>query len=244
MSSIPTVSDSKRLFYSAHPRPINTLYRRVVEELLVEMHLLSVNGSFRYDAVYALGVVTVFDTFMAGYEPTADVDSIFTALCRSIQTEPEQFRRDSQQLVDVVRQSDATAVLTSLTTADGQAPQPLQQILSDIGARPDFKYSRLFGVGLFTLLETLDPERVKDAEQLKTTVEQISGHYHLPADKLLKDLALYRSNIEKMAQARITMEEAIAAERKKRDQREQEKAAAATGSTEPAAEAATPSDPA
>ncbi len=232
MSSIPTVSDSKRLFYSAHPRPINTLYRRVVEELLVEMHLLSVNSSFRYDAIYALGVVTAFDTFMSGYQPTADVDSIFTALCRGVHSDLDQYRRDSQQLVEVVSQSDPQALLTSLTTADGQAPQPLQQILSDIGNRPDFKYSRLFGIGLFTLIETADAERVKDPEQLKTIVEQISGHYRLPADKLVKDLALYRSNLEKMVQARITMEEAIAAERKKRDQREQEKAAAAAAATE------------
>ncbi|MFM6586777.1 MAG: photosystem II biogenesis protein Psp29, partial [Microcystis panniformis] len=33
MDKIRTVSDSKRDFYTRHTRPINSVYRRVVEEL-------------------------------------------------------------------------------------------------------------------------------------------------------------------------------------------------------------------
>ncbi|MFM6220517.1 MAG: photosystem II biogenesis protein Psp29, partial [Dolichospermum sp.] len=57
MNNVRTVSDTKKTFYTLHTRPINTIYRRVVEELMVEMHLLSVNVDFSYDAIYALGVV-------------------------------------------------------------------------------------------------------------------------------------------------------------------------------------------
>ncbi|MGE5656123.1 MAG: photosystem II biogenesis protein Psp29, partial [Actinomycetota bacterium] len=38
-------------------------------------------------------------------------------------------------------------------------------------------------------------------------------------EKVTKDLDLYRSNLEKMAQVRIVMEDALQAERKKREQR-------------------------
>jgi len=41
VNNVRTVSDTKRAFYTLHTRPINTIYRRVVEELIVEMHLLS-----------------------------------------------------------------------------------------------------------------------------------------------------------------------------------------------------------
>ena len=58
VDSVRTVSDTKREFYALHTRPIDSVYRRVIEELLVEMHLLSVNHDFQYDAVYALGVVS------------------------------------------------------------------------------------------------------------------------------------------------------------------------------------------
>jgi len=43
---------------------------------------------------------------------------------------------------------------------------------------------------------------------------------HLPEDKVSKDLDLYRSNLEKMAQARIVLQDVIQAERKKREKRE------------------------
>ncbi len=60
MNNVRTVSETKRAFYGQHTRPINALYRRVVEELMVEMHLLLVNVEFEYDSIYALGVVSVF----------------------------------------------------------------------------------------------------------------------------------------------------------------------------------------
>ena len=72
MNNVRTVSDAKRAFYTLHTRPINSIYRRVVEELMVEMHLLFVNTDFSYDAIYALGVVTAFDRFMQGYRPEHD----------------------------------------------------------------------------------------------------------------------------------------------------------------------------
>ncbi len=73
VSTVRTVSDTKRAFYTLHTRPINSIYRRVVEEMMVEMHLLSVNADFRYDPIYALGVVTTFDRFMLGYRPDTDL---------------------------------------------------------------------------------------------------------------------------------------------------------------------------
>ena len=50
---------------------------------MVEIHLLRVNQDFRYDPIFALGVVNTFDRFMEGYEPATDRDSIFNALCRA-----------------------------------------------------------------------------------------------------------------------------------------------------------------
>jgi hypothetical protein len=43
----------------------------------------------------------------------------------------------------------------------------------------------------------------------------------LSEDKLNKDLDLYRSNLDKMEQALIVMADMLAADRKKRDQRQQ-----------------------
>ena len=75
-----TVSDSKRAFLAAHPHPINSVYRRVIEELLVEMHLLSVNADFKPDPIYYLGIVTSFERLMQGYQPEADKEQIFSKI--------------------------------------------------------------------------------------------------------------------------------------------------------------------
>jgi len=89
VSNVRTVSDTKRAFYNNFDRPVTSVYRRVIEELMVEMHLLSVSGDFVYDPIYALGIVTTFDTFMEGYRPEGDVETIYAALCKSIEAAPE-----------------------------------------------------------------------------------------------------------------------------------------------------------
>ncbi|ABB57585.1 conserved hypothetical protein [Synechococcus elongatus PCC 7942 = FACHB-805] len=245
VTSVPTVSDSKRAFYAAYPRPINPLYRRVVEELLVEIHLLSVNTSFVYDPLFALGVVTAFDSFMSSYRPIEAVGPLFTALTQAVRQNPEQYRHDANAIAEQVRGVGSDTIRQWLTEAEalGNAPELVRSSFQAIAGRSEFKYSRLFAIGLFSLLETAAPDLVQDPEALKTTVTAIAERFHLPSDKLQKDLDLYRSNLEKMEQARITMEEAIQADRRKREQREQEKLAKAAAAEAPAALEASSDNP-
>ncbi len=156
MNTLRTVSDTKRAFYGVHTRPINSIYRRVVEELMVEMHLLSVNVDFRYDPIYALGVVTTFDRFMQGYRPEQDKESIFQAICRAQEQNPDQFRQDAQQLLSQASQGNWE---TLISTSSGGL---LGETLGAIASNPKFKYSRLFIIGLFSLLEAANPDVIKD----------------------------------------------------------------------------------
>lgn len=226
VNNVRTVSDTKRAFYSLHTRPVHSIYRRVVDELMVEMHLLSVNVDFRYDPIYALGVVSAFNRFMQSYNPEADKASIFNALCRSIDADPEQYQRDAAQLEMLARQLSVPQLIETLGQPDritdfGQLREDLQRIVHQQG----FKYSRLFAIGLYSLLETINPDLVKDEKQRTETLKQLCEALHLPDDKLQKDLELYRGNLEKMAQAQLVMEDMLKADRKQREQREQAKAA-------------------
>ncbi|MEM9770261.1 MAG: photosystem II biogenesis protein Psp29 [Cyanobacteria bacterium P01_D01_bin.73] len=248
MNNVRTVSDTKRAFHTAHTRPINSVYRRVVEELMVEMHLLTVGSNFSYTSIYALGVVTTFDRFMAGYEPESDRTSIFSAICSSAgQKDASQFRKDSTALLEAAKGLSADDVVAILKGEGGSggsadaikaAVQPLMDSAT--------KYSRLLGVGLFTILEACDLELIKDKEQLTEFLTAICEPLNLPADKLDKDLELYRGNLEKLAMAQETMKDILEAERKQREQRAkakeesgkevdsekgEEAEAAATGST-------------
>jgi photosystem II biogenesis protein Psp29 len=221
-----TVSDTKRSFYTIHTRPINSIYRRVVEELMVEMHLLSANADFQYDPIYALGVVTAFDRFMLGYAPEADRLSIFNGLCKSLEDDPDRYKQDAHRLESLADRLSGQELLSWLdrsTSFDDTAD--LQASLGAIASNAQFKYSRLFAIGLFALLEKADADMVKDQETRNDAIAKVSAALHLPEDKVSKDLDLYRSNLEKMAQARIVLQDVIQAERKKREKRDTKVAA-------------------
>lgn len=223
MNNVRTVSDTKRTFYNRHTRPINTIYRRVVEELMVEMHLLSVNADFSYNPIYALGVVTTFDRFMQGYLPEEDKESIFNALCQAIEEDPQRYKQDAHRLQALAQSypaKDLIGWLSQTTHLDRDAD--LQEQLQAIANNANFKYSRLFAIGLFSLLELSDPELVKDEKQRTEALKTVASGLHLSDDKFTKDLDLYRSNLDKMAQALIVMADMLAADRKKREQRLQE----------------------
>jgi photosystem II biogenesis protein Psp29 len=229
VNNVRTVSETKRAFYTTHTRPINSIYRRVVEELMVEMHLLAVNADFRYDPIYALGIVTAFNGFMQGYRPEADITSIFEGLCKALQEDPNRYRQDAERLGAIAQRLSDQELISwldqSLPVADAG---DLQETIRAIAHNPQFKYSRLFAIGVYTLLELSNPELTKEESRRTEALKKVCAALNLPEEKFQKDLELYRSNLEKMAQARIVMEDALQAERKKREDREKAKAAAAS----------------
>ncbi|OLP19349.1 photosystem II biogenesis protein Psp29 [Leptolyngbya sp. 'hensonii'] len=230
MTNARTVSDTKRAFYTLHTRPINSIYRRVVDELMVEMHLLSVNVDYRYDPIYALGVVSSFDRFMQFYRPEVDKASIFSALCRSLEADPQQYRQDAEQLQGLAKQLPIKDLILKFSQPDllGEPAELREFLRGRVAQTTPFKYSRLFAIGLYSLLELSDPEATKEEAQRNALLKQFCEGLHLPEDKVTKDLELYRSNLEKIAQAQIVLEDILQADRKKREQRAQEKAGTTT----------------
>jgi photosystem II biogenesis protein Psp29 len=220
VNTVRTVSDAKRDFFQAFPRPINSVYRRVVDELLVEMHLLTVNQTFTYDPVFALGAITAYDRFMLGYEPEAERERILPAICGAVHLNAEQMRHDASTLAELAMRSpsDVKQFLTALTTTENL--EPLAGTINAIAANPKFKYSRLFAIGIFTLLETADPAAMSDNEKRQELIKQVGEAIKLGEEKLSKDLDLYRSNLEKVEQARQMMKDLVEAERKKKEQRD------------------------
>ncbi|MEM8778432.1 MAG: photosystem II biogenesis protein Psp29 [Cyanobacteria bacterium P01_G01_bin.49] len=219
MDNIRTVSDTKREFYRHHLRPINSIYRRFIEELLVEMHLLSVNVDFRYDPIYALGVVTSFERFMQGYSPETDKKSIFEALCQAVGGNSEQYHHDAQIIINQGKEISASDFVDQMKqAASGETKDGmLWETFGAIAQNSRYKYSRLLAVGLYTILMEVDPELVKNEEKRQETINQISEVLSLSSDKLQKDLDLYRSNLDKMQQLLVVIEDTLEADRKKRN---------------------------
>ncbi len=215
MNTVPTVADAKRAFLQAFPKPIESVYRRVVDELLVELHLLRVNQNFRYDEVFALGVATVFDRFMAGYRHEGDREKIFAALCHALTFDRERLQRDAAALQDWATQQPETVRALLIKGEGGEDRVPLaRQALNN----PQFKYSRAFAIGIYTLLELIQAPELAESEPRKQLLAQI-GETWGQGDRLNRDLDLYLSNLEKVNQARQMMVDLVEAERKKREKK-------------------------
>jgi photosystem II biogenesis protein Psp29 len=226
VTKIRTVSDAKRKFFTHYSRPISSIYRRFVEELLVEMHLLSVNIDFNYDPIFALGIVTSFDSFMQGYQPAGELPAIFSALCNAVDKSPEQVKEDGKNVAASAQHIGLDAWVNAAASDHASGDNLLLNTLTAIHQREKFKYSRLFAIGLYTLLANQDPDVKENNEKRQDYLTKLSELLDLSLDKLAKDLDLYRSNLEKVDQLLKVLEDAAEAERKKK-----EKQAAATLAT-------------
>ena len=221
-TELRTVSDTKRDFYTYHTRPINSVYRRVVEELLVEMHLLSVNVDFKTDPIYYLGVVTSFERLMQGYRPEKDKESIFNALGRSVGGDPQVYKEQARSLLELATKKSSEDLIAWLESP--QSEEGIDNIIEPIKAiaqNPNFKYSRLFGVGLYTLIEKANADLLAEEKERNKTFTLLAEKLNLPEEKLKKDIDLYRSSLEKMNQLLQVIEDVLQADRKQREKREE-----------------------
>lgn len=64
----------------------------MLQELIVQQHLMRYKTSYRYDPVFALGFVTIYDKFMEGYSSEDDRNTIFKAYIDALKEDPEQYR--------------------------------------------------------------------------------------------------------------------------------------------------------
>ncbi len=204
---------------------------------MVEMHLLRVNEDFRYDPIFALGVTTSFERFMDGYQPENDKDAIFSALCKAQEADPVQMQKDGQRLTELAQSKSAQEMLDWITQAANSGGDELQWQLRNIAQNPKFKYSRLFAIGLFTLLELSEGNITQDEESLAEFLPNICTVLNISESKLQKDLEIYRGNLDKIAQVRQAMDDILEAQKKRREADQAKK----EGSDDtPAAETSTP----
>lgn len=223
MNQVRTVSDAKRAFYGQHTRPINSVFRRVVEELLVEMHLVSVNVDFRYDPFFALGIVTSYERFMQGYRPESDKVSIFQALCQSVNVSPDDYKNDAAALLELAKNTSGEQLAGCFSQqSKPEGADELWGRVEAIANSEKFKYSRLFAIGLYTFIGEAEPEFLESTDKRDEILATITETLALPGEKVKKDLDLYRSNLERMSQMLEVIADALEVERKRREKAEAE----------------------
>ena len=211
MGDRQTIADSKRAFHQQFPYVIAPLYRRIADELLVELHLLSHQQQFRSTPLFAVGLRTVFSAFTGGYRPEDHPELMFSALCSSNGFNADDFRHHSNSTLEQASSQDL----------DGLAQWLPQFRLSD-----GEHYSRLMAIGLLAVIEKVastSPAADKDIDARAHATEMAEA-LNLSPTRVEKDISLFLSSRERMNQAVELMEETLASERRKRERRQEEMA--------------------
>ena len=188
LSARATISDSKSDFHKEFPYVIPPIYRKLADELLVELHLLSHQKNFKNDAIFSTGLKELFNTFTQGYKPTEHTNKLFNAICNCNGFNPIEITSSSEQLVDKAK---------SFTKEDLNDYLAKQQNEN----KDRMYYSRINAIGIYKLVSEIPSFKTIKEEEINkeiTNISELLGYQH---SRVEKDISMYKSNIEKMKQA-------------------------------------------
>ena len=218
MSERLTIADSKKAFHKAFPHVIPPIYRRVTDELLVELHLLSHQKAFKADLIFAIGLNKVFDTFTRGYRPEKHLGPLFEALCKSNGLDPVLLRDQSEKTLQSIKGHKLEEIASWLKNKGIGAPEKLEVQL-ELLSKGESVYSRLISIGLLTVLKEAEKEKEdeKYQELINDVIKDTSKLFGFSQNRVERDLNQFNTNIEKISQALEVMKEAIEHDRKKKN---------------------------
>ena len=102
-----TISDSKSDFHKEFPYVIPPIYRKLADELLVELHLLSHQNNFKNNSIFATGLKEIFSKFTNGYKPSDHINKLFNAICNCNGFNPSEINSSHCHVLLSIRQISA-----------------------------------------------------------------------------------------------------------------------------------------
>ncbi len=187
-----TVSDSKKLFHEQFPYVIPGLYKRIVDEMLVELNLLNHQNEFKQDKLFCVGLTETFKELTKGYKPEDHLGLLFESLCNSSNFEPKKIKEISKKTIDEYQDKSFNEISSLLE----------KQTTSNLYS------SRILNLGIYLLIaKSKDFNDMKDSEKNKA-ISEIIKKLNLSVNKAEKDIGIYKSSIIKMEQAKELLQEA------------------------------------
>ena len=186
-----TVSDSKKLFHEKFPYVIPGLYKRIVDEMLVELNLLNHQNEFKQDYLFCIGLTQTFKELMKGYKPEKHLDLLFESLCSSTNFEATEIKEISQKYQKEFKDKSSKDVLKILKEKNNSKLYP----------------SRILNLGIFILISNSQDLKVGNESEQNKIISDAFENLKLSSTKAEKDIGIYKSSITKMKQAKELIEE-------------------------------------
>ena len=183
-----TISDSKSDFHKEFPYVIPPIYRKLADELLVELHLLSHQKSFKNDEFFATGLKELFNKFTSGYKPKEHITLLFDAICNCNGFDPTEINSSSEKLINLAK------TFTKDDLSDFLSKQQNEKKESSY-------YSRINAIGIYKLISEIPSFKEFKEEELNNEISNVAQSLGYEYSRVEKDISMYKSNIEKMKQA-------------------------------------------
>ena len=195
-----TVSDSKKLFHEQFPFVIPGLYKRIVDEMLVELNLLNHQNEFIQDHLFCIGLTETFKELTKGYNPEEHLKLLFESLCRSSNFEPNIIQEISNKASEDYKEKSLKEISNLLKEKSNS----------------NLYSSRILNLGVYLIISSAnDFEEIKDSEKNKI-ISGIISSLNLSVNKAEKDIGIYKSSIIKLQQAKELLEEIKIKEKKEK----------------------------
>ena len=194
-----TVSDSKKLFHEKFPYVIPGLYKRIVDEMLVELNLLNHQNEFKQDYLFCVGLTETFKELMKGYQPEKHLGLLFEALCSSTNFEEKEINEISKKSQKEFKDKTVKDILKLLIEKSNSKLYP----------------SRILNLGIYILISNSQDFKEKNESDKNKMTSDIFEKLSLSANKAEKDIGIYKSSISKMEQAKELIEELRIKDKKK-----------------------------
>ena len=194
-----TVSDSKRLFHEKFPYVIPGLYKRIVDEILVELNLLNHQNEFTQEYLFCIGLTETFKELMKGYQPKKHLDLLFESLCSSTNFEAKEINEISQKSQKEFKNKTSNDILKLLIEKSNSKLYP----------------SRILNLAIYILISSAQDLKEKEESGSNKMISDIFEKLNLSSNKAEKDIGIYKSSISKMEQAKELIEELRIKDKKK-----------------------------
>ena len=188
MSVRATISDSKSDFHKEFPYVIPPIYRKLADELLVELHLLSHQKNFKNSPIFAMGLKEIFNKFTNGYKPVEHTNKLFNAICNCNGFDPKGINTMSEELISKVCLVEKEDLNDYIITTNNSNKQ-------------NSYYSRISAIGIYKLVKELPYNKKSKEDELNGIINNISELLGYSFSRVEKDINMYKSNIEKMKQS-------------------------------------------
>ena len=186
-----TVSDSKKLFHEKFPYVIPGLYKRIVDEMLVELNLLNHQNEFRQDFLFCIGLTETFKELMKGYKPESHLELLFESLCISTNFQAQEIKEIAQKSQTEFKDKSSKDLLKLLKEKSNSKLYP----------------SRILNLGTYLIISNSHNFDGKSESEINKIIYDIFDELSLSPSKAEKDIGIYRSTISKMEQAKELIEE-------------------------------------